>query len=77
MSIKGKTKENESFLLKVLQGMKNNASFYYPYDDNMVVFQKLDGIFVGDHENYSRVKQLVSPEFLHQYFKLKNSTIKS
>jgi len=72
MSTSNNIKENESFLLRVLQGMKNNASFCYPYDDNMVVFQKLDGIFVGDHENYSRVKQLVSPEFLHQYFKLKN-----
>lgn len=77
MSTGDKVKDNESFFEMVLKNMKENACMCYPYDDNMVVFQKLDGIFVGDHENYNRVKELVSPEFLQQNFKLKNLAIKS
>ena len=55
----------------VFEHMKDNATFCYPYDDDRIIFQKLDGKFVGDNENFSRVKELVSTEFLNKYFKLK------
>lgn len=64
--------ENESFFLQVLENLKENAIMIYPYGESRVSFQKIDGKFSGDHENYSRVKELVSPEFLQENFKLKN-----
>lgn len=63
--------DNEVFLLRILNSLNEDSYFLYPFKETQIVFKKENGLFLGNLENYSRVKDLVSPDFLQKYFKLK------
>lgn len=73
MTPEEKIKDHESFFSSVLSNMKENSVFLYSYEETNVTFQKINGHFVGTLENFLRVKELVSIEFLDKHFNLKST----
>lgn len=60
---------NEKFFKKVIQYLKEGGVYAYP--DAMETYTKEGGFLVGNAIALLKVKELVSPAFYNEYFKLK------
>lgn len=62
--------QNESFFKSVLNSVKEGGIFIYP--DAGAVFKKVAGKLTGTQDELTKVKDLVTPEFLKNHFVANN-----